>query len=331
MKILKTILLTSIAALVLSACGKKFVLIKDASTPIFTEDKVVDYANQGDMYKYSGEKDELYIIEIDGEEYYVDKTHCRIISDQAEADTPKQAEEQTNDNPAPAPQGANGDSPLLKTYTKQCTTASGATTNITYRIADQDDHAQLYSEPTNKENIYFVISKIDYRIYVYEKTGNGVSLVAHYPICYAKKSGAKECEGDMKTPESIGDTPFEISEIKDASTWCHDFNDGRGEFLAYGAWFMRLKLNGTPLVGNRSIGIHGSTNNAESVPGQDSEGCIRLRDADIMQLKEKFAQVGTKVFIRSNQQGKTAPEKEAVKRLGNRYYAPQPGNPLLRQ
>ena len=35
------------------------------------------------------------------------------------------------------------------------------------------------------------------------------------------------------------------------------------------------------------IGIHGSTNNESSVPGRGSEGCIRLRDDDLIQLKEK--------------------------------------------
>lgn len=201
----------------------------------------------------------------------------------------------------------------------------------TYNVADQTDSAKLYQAPTNKANCYFVISKSDYRLYVYEKVEGGVCLRAHYPICYAQNEGPKERQGDRKTPESVGNTPFEICQIADASGWGHDFKDGRGYLKqAYGKWFMRLKLNGTPLVANRSIGIHGSTNNGNSVPGRDSEGCIRLRDTDIVHLHDTFARVGTKVYIRSMTQGKTPAEEAAVKKLGNQYSAPIPGSALFK-
>lgn len=201
----------------------------------------------------------------------------------------------------------------------------------TYKVADQTDNSKLYSAPQNKANCYFVISKSDFRLYVYEKVGNGLELRAHYPVCYGKNTGQKTRQGDAKTPESVGNTPFTIAQIQNASGWGHDFKDGRGYLKqAYGQWFMRLKLKGTPVDGNNSIGIHGSTNNAESVPGRDSEGCIRLRDADIIQLRNTFALVGTKVFVRSNTQGKTAAEEEAVKKLGDSYVAPKPGNSLFK-
>ena len=70
------------------------------------------------------------------------------------------------------------------------------------------------------------------------------------------------------------------------------FGDGRGEILSYGNRFMRLA---TP--GFTGIGIHGSTNNESSVPGRGSEGCIRLRNDDLDQLKERYAYVGMKVVI----------------------------------
>ena len=96
----------------------------------------------------------------------------------------------------------------------------------------------------------------------------------------------------MRTPESSFEKPFTITQITDASKWTHDFGDGRGEILSYGNWFMRLA---TP--GFSGIGIHGSTNNESSVPGRGSEGCIRLRNDDLDQLKEKYAYVGMKVVI----------------------------------
>ena len=52
------------------------------------------------------------------------------------------------------------------------------------------------------------------------------------------------------------------------------------------------------------IGIHGSTNNESSVPGRESEGCIRLRDADNDSLKLNYAFLGMKVVIKGEDEGK---------------------------
>lgn len=123
-------------------------------------------------------------------------------------------------------------------------------------------------------------------------------LLAHFPCCLSKNKGNKQRRGDMKTPESPEGKPFKITAIQDASTWRHDFKDGRGSIKAYGHWFLRLL---TP--GHSGIGIHGSTNNENSVPGRASEGCIRLRDQDIITLKQKFAYVGMSVIIKSETQG----------------------------
>ena len=102
------------------------------------------------------------------------------------------------------------------------------------------------------------------------------------------------------------------------------FGDGRGQIKAYGDWFIRLKLTGS-LAGNRSIGIHGSTNNEASVPGRDSEGCIRLRDADIITLHDLYAQVGQKVLIKGVGERKLPFEEKAEAALGNKYVAPTAG------
>ena len=39
------------------------------------------------------------------------------------------------------------------------------------------------------------------------------------------------------------------------------------------------------------------------MPGRASEGCIRLRDADIITLKEKYAYVGMPVIIKGENEG----------------------------
>ncbi len=154
------------------------------------------------------------------------------------------------------------------------------------------DTATIYSDVVNKNNCFILISKPEYRLYVCEVVDGDTIKRVHYPVCVGKAKGQKQKKGDMKTPECTFENPFSITEIVDASKWTHDFGDGRGSILSYGSWFMRLK---TP--GHSGIGIHGSTNNESSVPGRGSEGCIRLRDDDLIQLKENYAFVGMRVVI----------------------------------
>ena len=174
------------------------------------------------------------------------------------------------------------------------------------------DKAVYYKAPGNieKSNTFIVISKKEQRLYVYGKTASGDTvLMAKYPVCLSKNKGQKQRKGDMKTPSSPKGKPFTISIIQDASTWKHDFNDGRGSIKAYGHWFLRLV---TP--GYSGIGIHGSTNNENSVPGRASEGCIRLRDNDIIALKDKFAFVKMKVYIKDEDEGPWGWEIKAHKK-----------------
>ena len=143
-----------------------------------------------------------------------------------------------------------------------------------------------------KENCFIVIAKPEYRLYVCEAVGDDTLCRACYPVCVGLNLGQKQKKGDMRTPESTFEKPFTITQITDASKWTHDFGDGRGEILSYGNWFMRLAIPGFS-----GIGIHGSTNNEASVPGRGSEGCIRLLNGDLEQLKAQYAFVGMKVVI----------------------------------
>ena len=153
--------------------------------------------------------------------------------------------------------------------------------------------------PKSAAKPYFiVISKKDLNLRVYKAVKGDTTLVQQFDACLSKNKGNKQRKGDMRTPESPAGKPFKITAIQDASTWRHDFKDGRGNIRAYGHWFLRLL---TP--GHSGIGIHGSTNNENSVPGRASEGCIRLRDADIITLKEKYAYVGMPVIIKAENEG----------------------------
>ena len=152
------------------------------------------------------------------------------------------------------------------------------------------------AKPTG--SAFIVVSKRDQTLSVYDLNAAGDTvMVAQFPCCMGKNKGDKQRRGDMRTPESPAGKPFKITMIQDASMWKHDFKDGRGSIKAYGHWFLRLK---TP---HNGIGIHGSTNNESSVPGRGSEGCIRLRDDDIITLKEKYARVGMPVIIKGEEQG----------------------------
>lgn len=155
---------------------------------------------------------------------------------------------------------------------------------------------------------FIVISKKDLNLRVYDVVKGDTVLVNEFPACLSKNKGNKQKRGDMKTPESPKGKPFRISQIQDASTWHHDFRDGRGSIKAYGHWFLRLV---TP--GHSGIGIHGSTNNESSVPGRASEGCIRLLDTDIITLKEKYAYVGMPVIIKAENEGLYDWEKKLEK------------------
>lgn len=127
------------------------------------------------------------------------------------------------------------------------------------------------------------IDKASYTLTVVD----GDSTLFRAPVCLGRNRGQKTRQGDMKTPE--GD--FTISMIQNSSAWTHDFGDGKGQRKgAYGPWFFRLK---TPM--SRSIGIHG-TCFPETTGTRASEGCIRLRNEDLLELR-KYVFKGMKVHI----------------------------------
>lgn len=111
------------------------------------------------------------------------------------------------------------------------------------------------------------------------------TLMATYPIACGKNKGHKQKSGDMRTPEGT----FTITQIVNARSWSHDFKDGKGVIPnAYGPWFFRLSFGS-------GIGIHG-THDPESMGKRATEGCIRLRNEDLLKLKP-LVKIGTVVEI----------------------------------
>lgn len=197
----------------------------------------------------------------------------------------------------------NAEQPTQATTEQQGAERVDANGNVTYR----PDTAHVYYDgEIDADRTFIVISKKNLQLSVYADMGNGdTTLVARYPVCLSRNKGQKEGSGDMKTPESEPGEPFHIKQIQDASDWKHDFGDGRGKILSYGHWFMRLE---TPFSG---IGIHGSTNNEDKMPGRDSEGCIRMRDRDLEHLHDNYAHVGMPVIIKAENQGELPFERMA--------------------
>lgn len=135
------------------------------------------------------------------------------------------------------------------------------------------------------------IKKSDFKLYLYK----GDLLVKTYPIAIGKNPGDKERVGDCRTPE--GD--FYINSIEDSRSWVHDFGDGKGPIPgAYGPWFLRLYTGADRTKSGKTwegIGIHG-THDPKSIGKMATEGCIRLKNEDILELKEKV-KIGTPVRI----------------------------------
>ena len=163
------------------------------------------------------------------------------------------------------------------------------------------------------ESKYLIhIHKQGYKLELFEKGKDGP--VRTYGIAVAKNVGDKQRVGDNRTPTSWGKAvaipksykgaevgvasakvPFRVEEICDASDWTHDFGDGKGVIEgAYGPWFISLD------TGWDGIGIHG-THDPSSIGTKASEGCLRLKNSDVAELKKIIYKenkgVGTRVII----------------------------------
>ena len=129
-----------------------------------------------------------------------------------------------------------------------------------------------------------LIDKKDYRLTVVQ---NGTA-VKEYNIAVGKNTGDKERRGDMRTPEG----EFKVQQFQDASSWKHDFGDGRGNIKgAYGPLFIRLRT--PPWSG---IGIHG-THDPLSIGSNVTEGCVRMKNEELLEFAE-MVDIGTRVIIR---------------------------------
>ncbi len=138
--------------------------------------------------------------------------------------------------------------------------------------------------PAGADDVSIVIDKQQLTLTLIGARGDTLKT---YRIACAVNYGNKTRRGDHKTPEG----EFRINQILNARGIPHDFNDGKGPVKnAYGPWFLRLDVPGF-----NDIGIHG-THLPESIGTRCTEGCIRMTNEDIRDLKSKV-KLGTKVTI----------------------------------
>lgn len=117
-----------------------------------------------------------------------------------------------------------------------------------------------------------LISKQDMKLRLIDYKGNELFVS---DIACGSNYGNKQKEGDLKTPEGI----FSIADIQNSQSWSHDFHDGKGKIDgAYGPFFVRLNV-----PGYKGIGIHG-THDSLSIGTRVTEGCVRLKNEDIVKL-----------------------------------------------
>jgi len=149
---------------------------------------------------------------------------------------------------------------------------------------------------------FIVVDKETLSLKLFDYSGNEMNS---YGISCGKNPGNKDRIGDLKTPEGI----FHITEIEEASTWGHDFKDGKGKIEgAYGPWFLRLEV-----PGHKGIGIHG-THKPESIGTRDTEGCIRLKNEDIADLKTKV-NIGMVVIVLPSMDDLTATRIDSLSKM----------------
>lgn len=152
-------------------------------------------------------------------------------------------------------------------------------------IQREEEKKRTFNMPNDGKYRIFV-SKAEHKLWLL----NGNEIVQEYPIATGKNPGDKQRIGDNRTPTGN----FKIVSIENASKWSHDFRDGKGKIKgAYGPWFLRLDAKGW-----KGIGIHG-THDPDSRGTNATEGCIRLSNEDIDELKQ-YAYKNMPVIIREN-------------------------------
>lgn len=166
--------------------------------------------------------------------------------------------------------------------------------------------------PGEAAGAYLYVSKRKMRLYVVSRHD---SVLFSCGIACGARRGNKEERGDYRTPEGR----FRISGMFDSTDWIHRTKDGRAVKGCYGPYFLRIATG--RWIG---IGIHG-TNAPRSIGRRASEGCIRVKSENIVEIFDRYAYDGMPVIVGSEQEPlppfaglgteRTEPEKAAADTL----------------
>ena len=155
-------------------------------------------------------------------------------------------------------------------------------------MTDSLDPSHVYPGPIPDDleiaddEYWLRVIKGNFKLYLYQ----GLDMERSYEVAVGRNPGDKERVGDNRTPNGI----FTVQSIEDSRSWVYDFGDGNGPVRgAYGPWFIRLR------TGWRGIGIHG-THDPDSLGTMVSEGCVRMHNYDLGELKQ-IAGINMKVVI----------------------------------
>ncbi|MBN2829945.1 MAG: L,D-transpeptidase [Candidatus Cloacimonetes bacterium] len=139
---------------------------------------------------------------------------------------------------------------------------------------------------------YLLVIKHLFKLFHYQDG----KQIAEYFVAIGLNPGDKEEVGDFRTPLGL----FPVVKIEDSSNWEHDFSDGKGSIKnAYGPWFIRLLTNEKTTISGKKwtgIGIHG-THNPNSIGKRATEGCIRLRNEDLVKLVQSLPENGQRTLV----------------------------------
>lgn len=181
----------------------------------------------------------------------------------------------SEDAPPEAIASARGIDPIASPHFFDIIDAEEELANMISHVPNDDmllrSNGSLRTVPSRTSHI--VVDKIGHTLTLF----SGGELIRQYGVAVGKASGNKSRDGDMRTPEGT----FAVTQIHDASTWVHDFGDGKGPIEgAYGPLFIRLAT--APWSG---IGIHG-THDPGSIGTDATEGCIRMHNDDLLELAD---------------------------------------------
>ncbi|MCX6707280.1 MAG: L,D-transpeptidase, partial [Candidatus Woesearchaeota archaeon] len=152
-----------------------------------------------------------------------------------------------------------------------------------------------------EQQYIILINKHYQKASVFSVNGHGdYSFITAYSVSTGINLGNKERLGDNRTPEGV----FRITDSVDTRDWTF------GGERAYGSWGLRMNCGSWDSAGNHndkgrcSIMMHGtpsdepySSKYVSMIGTPASHGCIRFYDQDMLELKSRYARVGTQVII----------------------------------